>query len=95
MILGVVMIASIMSLASAQYTCPPFSIGSAVGGTSLGGANGYYQATSLDQCCYNCLVVLNSTCAAFTYYSQQGYCYLVSSIQFYQNNMDKSMKNRY
>lgn len=78
---------TLMMAASAQYTCPPYQVGTSITGSGLGGVNGLYQATSLAQCCYNCLVVFKSTCAGFTYNAQRGTCFLASSIQYYQNNM--------
>lgn len=91
--LALLAIVSIMSLVGAQYTCPPYQVGTAISGTGLGGVNGLYQATSLAQCCYNCLVVFSSTCAGFTYNAQQGTCFLASSIQYYQNNMGSGRNN--
>ena len=85
--LGLISMVSLMMAVSAQYTCPPYQVGTSITGSGLGGVNGLYQATSLAQCCYNCLVVFKSTCAGWTYNAQRGTCFLASSIQYYQNNM--------
>lgn len=73
-------------LINTQFTCPPYQVGVQLYGNGLGGTNGdgRYQAASLQQCCYNCLSIFNTTCAGYTYNTQNAVCYLASVIYFTQ-----------
>lgn len=85
-----VMMCLAVSLVNGQYTCPSSQSGIMVSGTGLGGINGYYQAKSQAECCYNCFVVNQATCAGYSFFAPQNYCLLVSSIALTVPNVGSS-----
>lgn len=79
-------VVSCFDLINTQYTCPSYQTGVQLYGSGLGGTNGdgRYQVSSLEQCCYNCLLIFQSKCAGYTYNSQNRVCFLATTIYFTQ-----------